>query len=165
MMSEVLELEIGGVKYKFGRIGFAIRLEAEEEVRKQRRIEFRHVLESLQGMEGKLAEIATLEAFDKLLRNVSVSSSDVESWLASPSGAEFQMWQSLRIGDSSVQRDAAQEILKQATTEQFAKIGDHLRKSLGEGRLVALSDEDFAALEALFGEREQQVNVDANQGV
>jgi hypothetical protein len=159
-MSEVLELEIGGVKYKFGRIGFGIRLEAEEEVRKQRRIEFRHVLESLQGLEGKHAEIATLEAFDKLLRNVSVSSEEVQSYLASSSGSEFQIWESLRSCDESIPRETARKIVTQATPEQFAQTTDFLRKSLGEGRILHVSEEDFVLLTELFAKRESDVQAE-----
>ena len=129
-MSDILEIEAGGKTWKLGRIGFAIRLDAEEEVRRQRRIEFKSVLESLADMPESHKTTATLAAFDHLLRNVTVSTVEAGEWMGTPSGELHQLWRSLQAFDPAMTRESAVELMALVTSDQYAQIANFLVKSL-----------------------------------
>jgi hypothetical protein len=118
---EFLELNVAGKTWKLGRVGYGLRLDAAEEIRKQRRIEFKHVLESLSGMEGPHKDAAVLTAFENLLRNVSVSMWEIKAWLGSPAGEFYQLFKAIQAADAAASRESALQFYDGLTPTQLAE--------------------------------------------
>ena len=126
---DVLEISAGGKAWKLGRIGFAVRLEAEDEIRKQRRIEFKAICETISDLPEKDKETATLSAFD-MIRNVSVTSHEIGRWLGTPAGELFQIWKSLQAANPGATHESAVELIAAVSPEQYDEIGGFLVKCL-----------------------------------
>lgn len=117
---DVFEITVGGKLWKLGRVGYGLRLDAADEIRKQRRLEFKNVLEAVAGLSGPSRDSAVMTAFENLLRNVSVSMHEIAAWQGSPDGEVYQLWKALRKVDATVTRDAAIELYDQLTPSQLA---------------------------------------------
>lgn len=125
----VLEIQAGGKTWKLGRIGFGVRLEAEDEIRKLRRIEFKAICETISDLPERDKETATLSAFD-MIRNVSVTSNEIGRWLGTPAGELFQIWKSLQAATPGATHESAAELIASASPEQYDEIGGFLVKCL-----------------------------------
>lgn len=146
----VLEIEADGKKWRLGRIRFEIRLDAEEEIRKRRRVEFKEACVTISGLPDMDKDTATLAAFDNLLRNIIVSTRDANGWLGTPSGEMHQLWKSLQKTDPAATPEQARELLGAMTTDQYAKVQDFWAVGLGSHRVVSLSNDNYATLKELL---------------
>lgn len=122
-MSDELELNIGGANYTFTRVGFGIRIDAEEEVRKQRRNEFREMLIMLKDIPATVSHTAVMTAMDMLVRNVSVTITEVRDWLNSPSGEVYSTWKSLKAKHPETTLEQTEKLITEMSLEQYADLG------------------------------------------
>lgn len=109
---DVLELTVGGKDYRLGRIGFLAKLAAEVEIRKERRREFRELVESLEGLDGELARRSITSAFDHHVRNVAVMPYEIYEWFNTASGELFAVKRSLMNVNPQMKDEEAVESAK-----------------------------------------------------
>ena len=121
-LPDSLTVETGDRKWVLKSPGFQIRLEAEDEVRKQRRIEFRNVMLTLAEIPEENKNRAMVMAFDGLLRNVFVSTQESSDWLTSAAGELFQIRKALQAADPTVTIEQAYEFLGLITVQQNTDI-------------------------------------------
>jgi len=147
--NDILELTLRGKQWKLGRIGFSVRIDAEDAVRRQRRIEFKEVLEALADMKDEDKSTPTLAAFDHLLRNVTVSIAECTAWMGTPSGEVHQLWKSLQAVNPEASLEQAAELYDSLRTEEYAQIQDFWARSLGTHRVLAVSEQEFDRMDRL----------------
>jgi hypothetical protein len=119
---DVLEITAAGKTWRLRSPGFAMRLDAEEEVRKQRRIEFKAAMLAIAEMPDGSRSHAIVMAFDNLAKNTAVTNFEASDWLIGPSGELFQITRALQAADSSVTSEQAREFLSAITVAQNEEI-------------------------------------------
>ncbi len=125
-LPEFLEVTAGGKTWRFGRVGYEVVFESQEEVRKQRRAEFKAVLETIAASPKEQRTAATVTAMDALIRNVCVSSAEANEWLATPSGTKFQHLKSLRAADPAVTPEQAEECWRALTPDDHNRVNQFI---------------------------------------
>jgi uncharacterized protein YbcC (UPF0753/DUF2309 family) len=123
----VCRIRSGEDEYKLGRVGFYVKVQAEEKLREIRQNDFKQTVSSaVEKLEHVQAASLVITAFNTLMKSGTIHRTEVSEWLMSHSGTLFIFWKSLLVHNPSITEQQAQQVFENLSEDEYRKMDEFL---------------------------------------